>query len=225
MRTAICVIALSATLQWQPVDAQTASTRAEARLVPFRDAGDGRWGYKRPDGRVVIPPRYLGAGLFRDGRAPVKDDEGFATIDRTGRLVHRIVTDSIEASAPPIPPPADACAWSAAAVIPSTGLECYIRQLRGSAAGIGGRITIAPGPGEASHAALILKLPNGVVVIEDAGYEGLTRRVLLPAVTESQALQWRLKLYPDLPAKDGCSEAWSVGVVRGGAFIEQRAGC
>jgi hypothetical protein len=69
------------------------------------------------------------------------------------------------------------------------------------------------------------ELPNGVVVVEDTGYEGFTRRVLLPAVTEDQALQWRLTLYPSVPAKDGCSEAWSVGVVPGGAFIEQRAGC
>jgi hypothetical protein len=99
------------------------------------------------------------------------------------------------------------------------------RQLRGSAAATGGRITIRPGPGEASRAALILKLPNGVVVVEDTGYEGFTRRVLLPPVTEDQALQWRLTLYPSVPAKDGCSEAWSVGVVPGGAFIEQRAGC
>ena len=146
-------------------------------------------------------------------------------IDGAGRVVHRIVTDAVAASALPVLPPADACAWNAAAAFPSTGLECYVRQLRGSAAGTGGRITITPGPGEASRAALILKLSNGVVVLEDVSYEGFNRRVLLPGVKLHEALGWRLKLYPDLPAKDGCSESWSVGVVAGGAFIEQSAGC
>jgi hypothetical protein len=35
---------------------------------------------------------------------------------------------------------------------------------------------------------------------------------------------WRLKLFPDAPAGDGCSESWNTGIVRGGAFIEQSAG-
>jgi hypothetical protein len=48
---------------------------------------------------------------------------------------------------------------------------------------------------------VILKLPSGVVVVEDIGYEGFTRRVLLHGVSREQALQWQLKLYPDLPEK------------------------
>ncbi len=49
---------------------------AQERLVPFRDSTLGQWGYKRPDGSVAIPPRYLGAGVFREGRAPVEDADG-----------------------------------------------------------------------------------------------------------------------------------------------------
>jgi hypothetical protein len=199
--------------------------RAQDQLVPFRDPSQGQWGYKRPDGSVAIPPRYLGAGVFREGQAPVKDADGFAMIDDTGRIVQRIVVDSVSTSTVPIPPPADTCAWSAAAPFPTTGLQCYVRQLRGPAAVIGGEITIRPRGGESSRSALILKFPTGVVVVEDIGYEGFTRRVLLPGVSREQALQWRLKLYPDLPAKIGCSESWNTGVVPGGAFIEQGAGC
>jgi hypothetical protein len=201
------------------------SARAQDQLLPFRDPSQGQWGYKRPDGSVAIPPRYLGAGVFREGQAPVKDADGFAMIDHTGRIVQRIAVDFLSVSAVPIPPPADACAWSTSAPFPTTGFQCYVRQLRGSAAVIGGEITIRPSGGESSRSAVILKFPSGVVVVEDVGYEGFTRCVLLPGVSREQALQWRLKLYPDLPAKVGCSESWNVGVIRGGAFIEQRAGC
>ena len=113
---------------------------------------------------------------------PIKDGDGFAMIDDTGRVVQRIVVESVSASAVPIPPPADACAWSAAAPFPSTGLQCYVRQLRGSAAVIGGQIAIRPSGGESSRATVILKFPSGVVVVEDIGYEGFSRRVLLPGV-------------------------------------------
>jgi hypothetical protein len=202
-----------------------AEAGAQEQLVPFRDPKLGKWGYKRPDGTVAIPPRYVGAGLFRAGQAPVKDADGFATIDDMGRIVQRIVIDSVSAPAVPIPAPADTCAWSASAPFPTTGLQCYVRQLRGAAEAIGGEITIRPPGSESARSALILKFPTGVVVVEDIGYEGFIRRVLLPGVSGEQALQWRLKLYPDRPAKMGCSESWNTGVVPGGAFIEQVAGC
>ena len=201
------------------------TARAQDQLLPFRDPSQERWGYQRPDGSVAIAPRYVGAGVFREGHAPVKDAAGFAIIDTTGRIAQRIVVDSVSASAVPVPPPADTCAWAASAPFPTSGLQCYIRQLRGSAAVIGGEITIRPPSGESSRSAVILKFPSGVVVVEDIGYEGFTRRVLLPGVGGEQALQWRRKLYPDLPAKIGCSESWNTGVVPGGAFIEQVAGC
>lgn len=201
------------------------TARAQDELLPFQDSEHGQWGYKRPDGSLAIPPRYQGAGVFHHGQAPVKDADGFAMIDATGRIAQRIVVDSVSAPAAPIPPPADACAWSAAAPFPTTGLQCYVSQLRGSAAVIGGELTIRPPGSESSRSAVILKLPSGVVVVEDIGYEGFTRRVLLPGVSRERALKWRLELYPDLPAKVGCSESWDVGVIPGGAFIEQRAGC
>lgn len=201
------------------------ATSAQDQLLPFRDPSLGHWGYKRPDGSVAIPPRYLGAGVFREGQAPVKDANGFAMIDGTGRIVERIAIDSVSASAGPVPPPADTCAWAATAPFPATGLQCYVEQLRGSAPGIGGKITIRPPGAESSRSAVVLRFPTGVVVVEDIGYEGFTRRVLLPGVSAKQALEWRLKLYPDIPVKAGCSESWNTGSVPGGAFIEQVAGC
>ena len=208
----VCVVLLVAAL-------------AQDQLLLFRDSTQGQWGYKRSDGSVAIAPRFLGAGMFHEGRAPVKDADGFAVIDDTGRIVERIVIDSVSLSRGPVPPPADTCAWSASAPFPSIGLQCYVRQLRGLAPVIGGEITIMPPGGESARSAVVLKFPTGVVVVEDIGYEGFTRRVLLPGVTAQQALGWRLKLYPNLPMKDGCSESWNTGNVPGGAFIEQVAGC
>jgi hypothetical protein len=201
------------------------TTSAQGQLLPFRDSSLGHWGYKRPDGSVAIAPRYVGAGMFREGQAPVKDAQGFAMIDVTGRIVERIAIDSVTAAAEPVSPPADTCAWAATAPFPSTGLQCYVAQLRGSAPGIGGTITINPSRGESSRSAVVLKFPTGVVVVEDIGYEGFTRRVLLPGVSAKQALEWRLKLYPDIPVKAGCAETWRTSSLQGGAFIEQVAGC
>jgi hypothetical protein len=215
------------------------AAEAQDRLVAFRDPNQGKWGYKMPDGRVVIPARYLGAGVFREGHAPVEDADGFAMIDDTGRIVERIVTDSVAASAGRVPPPAVACAWPVSAPLPNTGrpfppdglpfpssgLQCYVRQLRGSAPVIGGEITIRPPGGESARSAVVLRLPTGVVVVEHIGHEGVSRRVLLPGVSAEQALEWRLKLFPDNPGRDGCSESWKTGVIPGGAFIEQTAGC
>jgi hypothetical protein len=198
---------------------------AQDQLLPFRDPNQGQWGYRRPDGSIAIPPRYLGVGVFREGQAPVKDADGFAIIDETGRILERIVVDSVSASAGSIPSPADACAWSASAPFPAAGLRCYVRQLRGSDPVVGGEITIKPLGGEGSRSAVVLKLANGVIVVEDIGYEGFKMRVLLPGVSGEQALKWRLRLYPDLPVKVGCSEVWTSGIVPGGAFIEQGAGC
>jgi hypothetical protein len=100
-----------------------------------------------------------------------------------------------------------------------------VRQLRGSAPVIGGEITIRPPGGESARSAVVLRFPTGVVVVEHIGYEGFTRRVLLPGVSADQALEWRLKLFPDNPGRAGCSESWKTGIVPGGAFIEQGAGC
>jgi hypothetical protein len=230
-RCAIAALAISVLL--------LVAARAQDQLLPFRDPNQGRWGYRRPDGRVVIPPRYLGVGVFREGHAPVEDADGFAMIDDTGRIVERIVTDSVSASAAPVPPPADTCAWPVSAPLPntgvpfpapglpfpSTGLQCYVRQLRGSAPVIGGEITSRPPGGESSRSVVVLRFPNGVVVVEHIGYEGFTRRVLLPGVSDEQALKWRLKLFPDAPVRGGCLESWNTGIVPGGAFIEQVAGC
>ena len=198
---------------------------AQTELRPFRDQGLLKWGYRSANGRIAIPPRFEGAGVFRDGRAPVKDAEGFAIIDDTGLVVQRIPIDSVSPGTGAVPPPADGCAWSPGGPFFSTGMACDVRQLRGSAPAIGGEITIHPGPGEPSRRAIILKLPTGVVVHEEIGYEGFQRRVLLPGVSAEQAREWQRKLYPDIPGGDGCSESWEAGVIPGGAYIEQGGGC
>lgn len=201
------------------------ATTVHAQPMPFRDPAQGRWGYKQPDGRVVISPRFLGAGAFRDGRAPVEDRDGFAIVDETGRVVERISIDSVSTTADPAPAPDGACASSPAERFPSVALECYIRQLRRAGPVIGGALTRRPPGRESSSSAVILKLSNGVIVHEDIGYEGFRRRVLLPGVSPEQALDWRRMLYPDRPEKPGCGESWSSGAIAGGAFIEQHAGC
>jgi hypothetical protein len=198
---------------------------AEAQLRPFRDRATERWGYKRPDGSIAISPRYVGAGEFQSGRAPVEDSIGFAIVDQNGVVVERITGGSVAAGTDPVPGPSDRCVWSASDRFPSAGLECYVRELRASGPVVGGTITRRPPGGESSSAAVVLKLRAGVLVIEQIGYEGFRRRVILPGVTSSQALEWRRKLYPDAPVKEGCSESWTTGTVRGGAFIEQAAGC
>src|SRR5437762_2429152 len=126
---------------------------SQAQLAPFRDSTQERWGYKRPDGSVAITPYYIGAGQFHEGRAPVEDDDGFAIIDELGTVVERIAVDAVVAAAEPVPPPSDTCAWSGAERFPSTGLECYVRQLRGSGPVVGGEIARRPTSGESFSSA------------------------------------------------------------------------
>lgn len=202
-----------------------AAANAQSQLVPFRDQKQGTWGYKSADGRDAISPRYIGAGEFRSGRAPVKDADGFAIIDESARIVERIATDRVSATAIPVPPPGAACAWKGPTPLFSTGLQCYVRQLRIATPFIGGDIAINPNRGESFRAALIQKFSNGVVVVEDIGYEGFIRRVLLPGVAAEQAHQWRLRIYRGVPSKEGCGETWSTGTIEGGSFIEQSGGC
>lgn len=204
-----------------------ATATAQDHLVPFRDATQQRWGYRRADGSVAIQPQFVGAGEFHDGQAPVKDANGFATIDDRGRILLRIAVDAVTRPDSPLPPPDRMCAPDPARDrFPSTGLQCYMHQLQGSSPVVGGRVTISPrGGGESGRSAVIAKLSTGVVLVEDIGYEGFIRRVLLPGVSGDEARQWRLMLFPDAPEKAGCSEAWHSGVIPGGAFIEQRAGC
>src|ERR1044071_2042330 len=116
----LCVVAL------RPVAAQT-------QLVRFRDSGSKHWGYRQTDGRIVIAPRFEGAGVFRNGRAPVRDADGFAIIDSTGRVVDRIEINALAAPKQPIPPPADRCRWPGRTgkyFSFSTVFECYVQQLR-----------------------------------------------------------------------------------------------
>ena len=198
---------------------------AQDPVQGFRDARSGHWGYRDANGRIRIAPRFIGAGPFRNGRAPVIDSSGFAIIDGTGRIVARIATDAVSAPVGPIAAPAARCAWTPKSTFITKGFECYVEQLRTASAPIGGRISVVPARGESHRSAVILKFPSGVVVHEDIRYEGAVKRILLPGVSEQQARAWQRQLYPDIPEDDGCSESWSSGAMPGGAFIEQRAGC
>lgn len=56
--------------------------------VPFERGG--KWGYRDPRGVVVIPPRFELAKPFSpEGLAAVVDEQGWAYIDATGKLVIR----------------------------------------------------------------------------------------------------------------------------------------
>src|SRR5438445_4922876 len=148
-----------------------APARAQAQLQPFRDRGTERWGYKRLDGSIVISARYIGAGAFHEGRAPIEDSLGFALVDTSGSIVERIPRDSVMASAEPVPPPSSMCAWSGPGRFPSVGLDCFLREVRAAGQAGGGEITRRPRGGELSSSALVPKLRYGVLVIEEIGYE------------------------------------------------------
>lgn len=216
----------AAILYWLPL-VVLISARAEAQLVPFWDASQETWGFRDPNGVIAIPPRFIGAGEFRDGRAPIEDREGFAIIDTEGHVVERLPENSAFANVGPPPAPSEACAQRESTRFPSTALECYIDELGGSAPVAGSRIVRDPGPGEGSSSAVAMRLRLGVTVIERIGYEGFRRRVILPGVSGEEAAEWRQILYPDTasPSRSGCSESWTSGEVTGGAFIEQAAGC
>ena len=198
---------------------------AKAQLVPFRDSAQGLWGYKLPDGPVALSPIYIGAGEFRDGRAPIEDSEGFGVINDEGAVVNRISRESLPADLERVSPPSDECAWSDSEPFPSTGLQCYIAQLRGSEPVIGGRIVRVPPRAEGGSSAVSLRLQIGAVVMEEIRYESVRRRLLLPGINAADAFRWRQLLYPDRPRKIGCSESWTSGQIQGGAFIEQSWGC
>ena len=57
-------------------------------LLPFEK--NGRWGYRTAEGKVAIEPRFAVANSFSpEGIAAVVDEEGWAYIDRGGRIVIR----------------------------------------------------------------------------------------------------------------------------------------
>ncbi len=59
-------------------------------LLPFEDQKSQLWGYKKPGGTVVIPPRFHVAGEFSSyGLAAVADDSGWQYIDTEGNTIIR----------------------------------------------------------------------------------------------------------------------------------------
>jgi hypothetical protein len=199
---------------------------AEAQLRPVRDSRTERWGYLRADGTVAISPRYVGAGQFRNGRAPVEDSIGFAFIDRMGAVVERIVNDSATATAEQVPPPAGRCSGPFDRDGTRSSLECFVAQLQQGAPIVGGEISRNPVRGESYSSSAVRKIRYGVIVIERRGYEGATVRMLLPRVSAELALQWQRTIRPDLPKHfDGCAESLTSGPIRGGAYLEYSHGC
>lgn len=191
-------------------------------LTPYRDQAVLLWGYRDASGAIVIPPRFLGAGEFADGRAPVEDSTGFAVIDTRGEVIDRIRTDAVAGQEPP-PPPAR-CLSEDLRDFPSKGLLCYADALRTPAV-IGGTIVRRPLGTEGASSAEFYRFESGVVLIVNQGYEGFIRRLLLPGVSAEEADRWRAMIYPGPEAEMGCSERWTSGAVEGGAYIEQHAAC
>jgi hypothetical protein len=193
------------------------ASASEAQLKPFRDSTSKLWGYKRADGSVAILPRFVGAGDFRNGIAPVRDPLGYALIDPSGGELERFYRDRVGASPDSIPPPIASC----------RNLDCYIFQMARRAPYLGGEIVIDPSPRKGrSRSAFVQKIPNGVVVLKDSAFNGATVRVLLPGVTAAQAREWRRSIRSYRTSRlDGCYEYMESGPVRGGAYIESRRGC
>lgn len=54
-------------------------------LFPVRE--NGKWGFIDPEGNLVIPLQYDGAGLFYDGRAGVIVGDKYGYIDKAGNYV------------------------------------------------------------------------------------------------------------------------------------------
>jgi hypothetical protein len=58
------------------------------RLFPFREGGKaGKWGYINRHGKVLVPPRFIQALDFSDGRARVTTEKGLGYVDARGKVV------------------------------------------------------------------------------------------------------------------------------------------
>jgi len=59
-----------------------------------QDDGSQLYGYFNENGQLTIPPVYLYAGAFRDGKAAVQKQDGtYELIDRTGREISQFLLD------------------------------------------------------------------------------------------------------------------------------------
>ncbi|GAB4397663.1 MAG: hypothetical protein OHK0053_14630 [Microscillaceae bacterium] len=76
---------------------------AQPLLFPLPDQS-GKWGYADQSGKMVIAPRFLGAGPFHEGRAivaqsvPGKEEIRYDVIDETGQIRFHFPIDLGEAS-------------------------------------------------------------------------------------------------------------------------------
>lgn len=205
------------------------STHATAQPIPFKDPLHHLWGYKNESGTIVIPPRYSGAALFNKGSAVVEDGNDFVVINEQGTVIERIAIDAVEQTSRPLPTPDQSCAWSGIArfpaVPPSTGLDCFVKQLRGSGPSFKAEVIRQTESGEGRSQVTVYRFSSGGVLIHDQRYEGSRKRLLLPGVSPEQAKEWQQMLYPDAPIPDGCAEYWDSGAIKGGSYIEQAEGC
>jgi hypothetical protein len=176
-----------------------------------------RWGYIDTTGALVIPARFSGAGDFRGGRAPVQDTGGYALIDRGGRIVERFRADSAARGPGLVDPPSDTC----------SSINSYVAELSRGAQPARFAIYLEPRPIETEGAALVSRLHNGVLVIDEHEDDGFSLQVVLPGVSEEQAHAWLLRIRHGKPldAGDGCEEHWTSKSVRGGALLLDSGGC
>jgi hypothetical protein len=200
---------------------------ASEQLEPFKDSKLNQWGYKNSEGKVAISPRYIGAGVFEKGHAPIEDGNGFAMINVNGIIVERIEINMVVAGTIPIPAPDKSCTKPEETRYPNKAFECYVQQLLGSKQAVGGKVLRNPDYGEGYSASLIFRLPNGVIILNNFGYEGSSKRLILPGVSLEKANLWKGMLYQDqvTSEKDGCDEGMNTGTVNGGSYIELWGGC
>ncbi|MCR9142957.1 MAG: WG repeat-containing protein [bacterium] len=86
----LAIIAVACAPGNSEVDGEDASADfTAAALEAFEDEASGLWGYRNPEGAVVIEPAYQIAGDFRGALAGVVDDSGWAMIDARGAVFVR----------------------------------------------------------------------------------------------------------------------------------------
>ena len=187
-------------------------------LTRFRDTVTNKWGFKRDNGAVAIKPRFSGAGVFQNSRAPVEDDKGFAIIGRDGSILDRIREDSVAATKYPVPAPNKPCA----------GLRCYMEQLKRTGQVSGGEIQSSARDGESQRVASVWRFQSGAVAFDVESGDGGIITILLPGSRPDSAKKLADIIRPGVPPSTpggGCQFELTSGAVKGGSYMKYRFGC
>lgn len=61
--------------------------KAEEQGALFRVQQNGKWGYMDQTGKIVVAPKFAGAGEFSEGLGAVLVDKKWGYVDGTGSMV------------------------------------------------------------------------------------------------------------------------------------------